>query len=611
MAGNSFYGGKHGISFILVEHYDSIKDMVDNFKRGGAYSDVSYGEYVIIDTWINLNNKTSIENGIIYKRGFDYLEQPKVFPDKEDFKDSNGNLNKVSYEKAVLEYCYRPGGGAIYVGKIVGPQGETPKMEIMPESVVKNYTDVWSGNGKLDIIAGNKQKNVTYAYCNIRDEHDNIVGCVVGLTIPYHYFEFSAKSVSAYSGNFDEDTKTWSYTGLAQKTYGNDDKDPYYSKWNINIPKGLHGIDFVALGVDSDTMQYYYQTRDYTKTEEGNVTRYNLEDIFHRVIKKTSFDDTTSEFVIDYTVGNSDRIKARFLYDISFDEESNKIKVEYSDYENGEHVSKLIGSPIKFIEKIEYDNSDQYVKVYYNTKDATNNQEIDVIEKKFKVIENIGLNNNNKIVVTYNTVNSEGVQDTDILDYAFKFIDDVNINDNQKIEISYIVGTNEEGPIIEKEEIGSALNFIIETALDDRYHLLVLYSDPVIRAAAVAAGKSATWDDSEGISHTDWYDLGYIRGETGGVRIVGDVSSVTELPPNGLSGEYKGWLYTVTQYGNSVLYAYDYSDNQKGWYAVGTLDASLTEPAAVITCSKADLTGNAPLIGGENLNQGGFWFVIK
>lgn len=610
---DSFYGGKPGISFTIVEQFNSVKDMVNNFKKGGEYTAVNYGEFVIIDTWINLNNKASLENGIIYKRGFDYLQEDGTPPNKDDFKDKNGNLNQDTYNKAMFKYFMNPGGGAIYVGKIVGPQGESPRLEVLPESIVKTYEDVWSGNGTLDIVAGNEQKKITYAYCNLKDENSNIIGCVIGLTVPYHYFEITADSISAYSGEFDADTQQWSYKNLIEKTYGNTDDEPFYSKWHINIPEGLRGIDFVSLGVNPNSMQYYYETKDYTESETGTIHRFDLDGVFHKVIASTDFDDTTSEFVIRYTTGENDRIKARFLYNISFDKESNRIKVEYSDYENGEHVSTLIGSPIKFIQRIEYDENDQYVKVYYNTKDNSGNQEIDIIYKKFKVIDNIKLNEHNKIVITYNTTNSAGIRDTDVLDYAFKFIKDININDAQKVEISYIVGTDETGnPIIEKKEIGSALNFIIETALDDKFHLLILYSDPEIRAAVVAADKAATWTDREGVEHTDWFDAGYVRGEVGGVRIIGDVDSISKLPIGGLSGDYKGWLYTVTEGNNtSVLYAYDYSDNNKGWYPIGTLDSSLTEPTAVIICSKVDNTGNLPLNGGGSLNKGGYWFVIE
>ena len=61
---DSFYGGQPGISFVIVERYDSVAEMLDAFSQGPAYEKVKYGEYVIIDTVINLNNKRSLENGL-------------------------------------------------------------------------------------------------------------------------------------------------------------------------------------------------------------------------------------------------------------------------------------------------------------------------------------------------------------------------------------------------------------------------------------------------------------------------------------------------------------------------------------------------------------------
>ena len=59
----SFYGGKQGRTYDLVAHYDSIKNMVDLFQKGGSYVDANYNEYVIIDTLVRKNEKYNRENG--------------------------------------------------------------------------------------------------------------------------------------------------------------------------------------------------------------------------------------------------------------------------------------------------------------------------------------------------------------------------------------------------------------------------------------------------------------------------------------------------------------------------------------------------------------------
>ena len=97
----SFYGGQPGVSFVITQHFSSIEEMVNNFKKGEQYTEVNYGEYVIIDT----ENKNDPDNGKVYRRGYDY---------------SNDS------------------GGAIYIGQIVGPSGLAPALELKNYGKVKN-----------------------------------------------------------------------------------------------------------------------------------------------------------------------------------------------------------------------------------------------------------------------------------------------------------------------------------------------------------------------------------------------------------------------------------------------------------------------------------------
>ena len=96
----------------------------------------------------------------------------------------------------------------------------------------------------------------------------------------------------------------------------------------------------------------------------------------------------------------------------------------------------------------------------------------------------------------------------------------------QKVVITYANG--------DTEEIGQPLNYIMATAIDNRYHLLVYYSDPAKRNALV---NPATYDGKN-----DWADLGYIGNGTGVGAIAGEesdsgVASVANtMPP------YSAWL---------------------------------------------------------------------
>ncbi len=88
----SFYGGKQGITYHIVERYDSIADMVDNFSKGGAYTAVNYGQYVIIDTILNQHKKNSQQNGLLYRRGFQYDAQINTAPNINELKNENQQI---------------------------------------------------------------------------------------------------------------------------------------------------------------------------------------------------------------------------------------------------------------------------------------------------------------------------------------------------------------------------------------------------------------------------------------------------------------------------------------------------------------------------------------
>jgi hypothetical protein len=68
---------------------------------------------------------------------------------------------------------------------------------------------------------------------------------------------------------------------------------------------------------------------------------------------------------------------------------------------------------------------------------------------------------------------------------------------------------------VTKKYVGK-INEVQETAIDSRYHLLIYYSDPAVRAALI---NTATYD-----GRNDWADLGYIGDGTGVGAIAGKES---------------------------------------------------------------------------------------
>lgn len=205
----SFYGGKQGFNFILVKSFLSIKDMEDSFKQGASYTDVNYGEYVIINT-IDKNDKS---NGSIYRRGYNY-----------------GSEN----------------GGAEYIGTIVGPAGPAPKIEIdryetisKIENSIETYINYESG----DLYPGdlNTQNNVYIVSANIRNENGDDSILKIGFKIPFTTFVFEGKLVNR--NEYDE-------SNLISKIepYNH----PFYERWKLNIPKPQSIEDSIIIGKRSE-----------------------------------------------------------------------------------------------------------------------------------------------------------------------------------------------------------------------------------------------------------------------------------------------------------------------------------------------------------------------
>lgn len=276
---DSLYGGHQGVSFILKDSFHSIDEMVAAFKSGSAYTNVWYNEYCIIDT----RNKNDKDNGKIYQRGLNFQ-------------------NKM--------------GGALYVGKIVGPSSGTPYLSlgtindtqkkvqealgeyeyrIYPQEYTTNsdgsHTWTFSSydeNGhpipEEGVLAADSTK-----VAGIADLAVNTGGLVKGKyvdssgknqyndTIRYTWVNIR-KDIS--DPNADVDADSWYYVGI-QRPYtiidykihdtspydkqGNrrenaaeiaridDETHPFYEYWDLGLPHGIKGDSLRRLRVITPT----------------------------------------------------------------------------------------------------------------------------------------------------------------------------------------------------------------------------------------------------------------------------------------------------------------------------------------------------------------------
>lgn len=211
----SFYGGKAGAPFVIAKSYKSVDEMITDFAQGPTLTAVAYGDHVIINT----DDKNNSNNGALYRRGYDY----------------NNSM-----------------GGAIYVGTIVGPSGKSPMFELTTLDAIKDITfkdtdEVRQATGAWNIsnnslIPGKTDTDfnddISWSYITIRDQYGVDTTAWVGIRIPYHVIEMDAHSESAYY-NRDKETADFKNNSLVERD--DDQEHPFYSHWQIHIPKGIKG----------------------------------------------------------------------------------------------------------------------------------------------------------------------------------------------------------------------------------------------------------------------------------------------------------------------------------------------------------------------------------
>lgn len=288
---DSFYGGKQGVSFIIKETFSSVKEMADAFSGGATYTDVWYGEYCLIDT----PNKNNADNGKIFRRGLNYMQADMhgaeyvgqiVGPSSgtpffqintiQEVKEKAGeSLGEYDERKVPVKYTVDEDGNVIEY-EIANYAGEDD-LAILPFNI-ENASIV---PGKYEDTSGNPLYNddIKWTWCNIRKVNDESTDSwfYVGFEIPYHVTEYTVTAVDPYDdeGNvLDQPTSIEKVPIMGED--GTEEIHPFYSLWNIGVPKGIRGDCLRNLRViepDEDSKSHIY-TFDGLFFENGKL---NLE----------------------------------------------------------------------------------------------------------------------------------------------------------------------------------------------------------------------------------------------------------------------------------------------------------------------------------------------
>lgn len=552
----SFYGGRKGESLIIVKSFDSINSMNAFFNEGAnTLREVGYGEHVIINTV----NRSNPENGKLFRRGFE---------------------------------------GAELVAQIVGPQGPAPETEIVDYNSLSNYDGSGSWSLANNLVSGKTNDDIKYRWMNVEDEFGNYIGMQIGFKIPYTAFDFESEKGSAYDNTM--------VTLLEEK--------PFYSKWKITIPEGIHGIDSSNIEIyeTPNGKRLRYVQTDYKNKPEGEKQYIDIGE--YKTISGVSL-SSNGVLTVAYTYGEATPLDETIKW-IKKDSKTRgidlandgTITVTYNTGEQDVYENALV-----WISKISLEENGEF-KILYNNNQSYN--------KTLRWINKGTVTENGTLIFYYNTG-----EIAESYDNYFKFIKDIRIDTGniegegtQKVVVSY---NNSKDEVY----LGKGLNYIIEaivtTAKDisdaiekypnsendlkntKPYRLLVLYADPTKRGNVSYPSKVFN------TLRADWKDLGDVRGEAEGLRIIGHFDSTDNLklngewlPPEkveGYTNERAGWGYTIGE--RKILYFYDY--NLKKWYSIGKTSVNADDVVIL------DKNVNDEPSEESTLSNNGIWFVVE
>lgn len=407
--------------------------------------------------------------------------------------------------------------------------------------------------------------SIKWVYTNIIEEDGTESKTYIGFTFPYPVIDFQASMVDKN----DDDHP------IIKRL--DDGTHPFYNKWSLNIPKGSQGSSFQNLRVVSASQIYtdypngfsdgtvlqdedlnsQHLIYDYNNTDTGVLETYYLGK--YTIIENVNFsDDGTLSFIFN---GNKN---------VSFDK-------------------------IKWISSIKL-TEDGTLTFNYN------NGTSEIFEKYIRTIKTLSLTETGLFTISDNqgnTIEEQLKWPVNLVMESYADGSQIEGSGSQKLKLTYNNG--------DSEYISPPINYILETAIDDKFHLLVFYSDPEKRKNLQ---NKVTYNGIDG-----WADLGAVKSDSG-ILIGQQYSETTSIDvaiaalndnyPNGLTGEDKGKVVTAGKADqNKNFFAFDYNGNK--WYYLGTFGVSDFKDAFLIAERDAlDIEERK-----DNIKVGGVWYILE
>ena len=507
---------------------------------------VDYDSYVIVNT-----NVDGIESSVLYRRTLDG-------PVKVGTLGSSSGGGEGTSSGGILDLVLTIPSS---VPTPIDGQGEYSKTN---KSLVPGYYTDEEGNPVYN-------DSIKWVYTNVISEDETSSKTYVGFTFPYPIVDFEASLVDKNDEN----------NPVIKRI--DDGAHPFYNKWALKIPRGQKGNSFKNLRVVSASQIDIY-------FPDGFADGFILQD-----------DNPDSQHLIyDYQNEDSGELETYYLGKYSIIN-----NVLFSD--DGTLSFVFNGNKtVSYTKKIKWISSVNLSEDGTLTFEYNNGETPTVYEKAIKTIKDISLLDDG----TFTIVDNQGNEFKKELIWPTSIILESTSEDtpteegsgSQKLKVTYNNG--------DFEYVSPPINYIMRTAIDENYHLLILYSDPEKRANLT---NKASYDGRD-----DWADMGSVKSDNGlligrnytyfGTQTIDVIiSSLNANYPNGLTGEDKGKVITAGTYNNDKnFFAYDYDENT--WYYLGSLSgvADFTEAFLFALENDADIESKK-----STLKNGGVWFVIE
>ena len=388
---------------------------------------------------------------------------------------------------------------------------------------------------------------ITFNYTNQEDTvYQNYMKWIksVSLDTDTGYFEVQFNYDKTRDGEelANEDTTYSTYLRYIKNVVIDDDGTMHFEYSygeEVEFTKLLKYISNITLNAETGHFEVIYNQET---DSEGNPTKYETD---LRWVKEVTIDEEGT-ITFDYTNGEDTVYENYFktIKSVTLNSVTGLFEIIYNYDEEEDGTPTKYETTLKWVDGIKL-AEDGTVTVTYTTEEET------VLDNKIKWVTQTTLGTDGTLTFTYNDsttetfsqqiqwISSVTLDETGVFtvkynngteDYTTTIRWPVSISvdtgevegdGTQKINVSYSDGTT--------ETIGNPINYIMETAISNDFHLLVLYSDPEKRGGV-------TYED-----RSDWTDLGYIGQGTVGA-VVGKesdeaVAAIFEaLPP------YSAWF---------------------------------------------------------------------